>query len=177
MSVLTIRTYPDSVLRKKSDSVDRISPRIEKLADEMIQTLRWANGVGLAAPQVGELVRVAVIDPGGEDASKGPLCLVNPEIVETRGTQTAEEGCLSIPGIYETLERPAFVLVRGLDICGNPVELECRDILARAISHEIDHLDGILFIDRLTSIRRSLLKGKLKNLSKNSDLQDSQSPQ
>ena len=152
--------------------MDRVSSTIEKLADQMIETLRWANGVGLAAPQVGELLRVAVIDPGVEDASKEPVCLVNPEIVERKGAQIAEEGCLSIPGIYEELERPAYVLVRGLDIHGTPVELEFRDILARAVSHEIDHLDGILFIDRLSSIRRSLLKGKLKSLSRNSDLQN-----
>lgn len=169
MSVQTIRIYPDSILRKKSESVDELSDLIQKLADNMIQTLKWANGVGLAAPQIGELLRVIVLDPGVEDSSKKPLCIVNPEIVEEEGVQTGEEGCLSIPGIYERLERPSSVLVKGISVEGKPIALELRNILARAISHEIDHLDGILFIDRLSPLRRTLLKSRLKRLRKDVD--------
>lgn len=164
MSVRTIRIYPDSILRRRSDSVGEVTGEIQKLAEDMVHTLRWANGVGLAAPQIGELLRVIVIDPGIVDSSKEPICIINPEIMEENGSQIAEEGCLSIPGIYEKLKRASSVLVKGLDTQGNPIDLEFNGILARAISHEVDHLNGILFIDRLSPIRRSLLKGRLKKL-------------
>lgn len=169
----TIRIYPDSILRKKSDSVDKVSSQIQRLADDMIQTLRWANGVGLAAPQIGELVRVIIIDLSIEDSSKEPLCIINPEIVGQKGLQVTEEGCLSIPEVYERLERSSSVLVRGLDMRGNRIEQEFHNILARAALHEIDHLDGILFIDRLTPLRKAFLKSKLKKLRGDSDPQRS----
>jgi peptide deformylase len=175
MSVQTIRVYPDSVLRKKSLSVDEISDRVRRLADDLIHTLTWANGVGLAAPQIGELLRVVAIDFSVVDGSKKPLCMINPEIVEEEGLEVAEEGCLSIPGIYENLERPSTVLVKGIDVKGRCIELELHDILARAISHEIDHLDGILFIDRISPLRRTLLRSKLKNLKEDKNPQHSQS--
>ncbi len=164
MNVRTIRVYPDPVLRKKSKEVDEVSKSIEDLARDMVATLRWSNGVGLAAPQIGELVRIAVLDLSVEDTSKEPLCIINPEIIEQEGSTVAEEGCLSIPGTYELLERPSTVSVRGLNLAGESLEMEFTGILARAISHEIDHLDGILYIDRLSPVRRALLKSRLKKL-------------
>jgi len=174
MSVQTIRVYPDSVLRRKSLLVNEISGSVHELADNLIHTLTWANGVGLAAPQIGELLRVVAIDPAVVDSSKEPLCIINPEIVEERGVQVAEEGCLSIPGIYESLERPSTVVVKGVNLKDRPIELELHDILARAISHEIDHLEGILFIDRLSPLRRALLRSKLKDLREDRNPQHSQ---
>ncbi len=173
MTLRTIRIYPDPVLRKKARSVNELSNGIQKLIDSMIETLNWANGIGLAAPQIGELLRIVIIDPRVEDSTKKPLCIINPEIIEEKGSQVAEEGCLSIPGIYESLKRPSSVLLRGLGRDSAPIELELGGIMARAISHEVDHLDGILFIDKLSSLRKTLLKSKLRKLKENPDRQRS----
>ncbi|KPJ48296.1 hypothetical protein AMJ40_07730 [candidate division TA06 bacterium DG_26] len=171
MSVLTIRLYPDPTLRRKSKSVTETTDEIRQLADDMVHTLKWASGVGLAAPQIGKLLRVITLDLTFEDPSKMPICVINPEIVETTGSHTAEEGCLSIPSVCEALERPSSVVMRGLDMHGSHLEREFQGILARAVLHEIDHLDGILFIDRLDPLRKSLLKGTLKQLRQESDSQ------
>jgi peptide deformylase len=147
VAVLPILEEGAEVLRRRSEKVDRVTKRIQKLIADMLETMRRAEGAGLAAPQVGELVRVIVVDAG-----EGPLALVNPEVVSCRGQDTDVEGCLSIPGKAGYVTRAAEVLVRGVNRQGQPVEVSGDGLLARALQHEIDHLDGILFIDRASGI-------------------------
>ena len=145
MSVRNITEYKkDAVLRKKSNYVKKVNREIIDLIRDMADTMYHANGVGLAAPQVGISKRVITIDIGS-----GLISLINPEIMEQKGDQTDIEGCLSIPGIVGQVIRPNWVRVRGLNEKGEQVELEGTGLLARAFCHEIDHLDGILFIDKL----------------------------
>lgn len=134
----------DDVLRKKSKPVEKIDKRILELLDDMAETMKHADGVGLAAPQVGILRRVVVIDVGD-----GLIELINPEIVETSGQQRGAEGCLSIPGVRGEVIRPEKVRVKALNRKGEPIEITGTGLLARALCHEIDHLDGILFIDKV----------------------------
>ncbi len=145
MAKLKIVKYGDETLRKVCRPVDKITPRITTLLDDMLETMRDANGVGLAAPQVGILRRIVVIEVEPDH----PIELINPKIVAYAGEQHEEEGCLSIPGEWGVTVRPAHVTVHALDRNGNPVEITGSDLLARALCHEIDHLDGKLFIDRL----------------------------
>jgi len=140
-----IRHYErDEVLRKKARPVERIDDRILTLLDDMAETMYNAEGVGLAAPQVGILRRVVVIDVG-----EGVIELINPEIIEQEGEQVAIEGCLSIPGLSGMVKRPARVVVSALNRHGERIEIEGTDLLARALCHEIDHLDGILYVDKV----------------------------
>lgn len=143
MAVRNIRKDGDEVLRKISRNVDKIDDRIKTLVKDMAETMYEAEGVGLAAPQVGILKRVVVIDVG-----EGLIELINPEIIEATGEQIAAEGCLSIPGKYAEVKRPAKVKVRALNTKGQTVEYEGEELLARAFCHEIDHLEGILFKDK-----------------------------
>lgn len=147
MAIRQIVLKGDDVLVKKSRVVDVINERIISLLDDMVETMHENNGVGLAAPQVGILKRIAVIDVG-----EGVIELINPEIIETRGEVLDEEGCLSIPGVVGEVKRPQFVKVKALNRKGEEVELEGSDLLARAFCHEIDHLDGVLFEDKADSI-------------------------
>jgi len=135
--------YGDPVLRQKARAVPDVTPEIRALIGEMIQTLGEASGVGLAAPQIGVSLRVIIYDVG-----EGPGALVNPKILRTSGSQVGPEGCLSIPGLQGTVDRPDRVVVRGLDADGNEVRITGEGLLARCLCHEIDHLEGILFIDR-----------------------------
>ncbi|MCH3964042.1 MAG: peptide deformylase [Clostridium sp.] len=144
MALRNIVKYGDDLLRKKSRKVDVINDRIITLLKDMEETLYAANGVGLAAPQVGVLKRVVVIDVG-----EGIIKLINPEIVYKEGSYIDSEGCLSIPGRQEEVERPKKVRVEALNEKGEKITIEGEDLLARAFCHEIDHLDGILFIDRI----------------------------
>jgi peptide deformylase len=165
MAVLRILTYPDPRLRKRSIPVERIDKQIEKLLDDMAETMYNAPGIGLAAPQVGVNLRVIVVDISPrEENSPGLIELVNPEIILAEGEQIGEEGCLSIPGFVSEVRRKARVVVRGLDRKGKLVEIEGTGLLARAFQHEIDHLDGILFIDRLSRLKRELFKKKLEKV-------------
>lgn len=143
MAIRTIRISTDEVLRKKCKVVKEITPNLPTLLDDMADTMYEANGVGLAAPQVGILKRVVVIDIG-----EGLLELINPEILETSGSQTDDEGCLSVPGKYAPVERPNYVKVKAMDRDGNEFIIEGEGLMARALCHEIDHLDGILYIDK-----------------------------
>lgn len=143
MAIRTIRIYGDDILRKKSRVVDEINPRISLLIKDMKETMYHSNGVGLAAPQVGILKRIAVIDIGD-----GPMVIINPEIVEMQGSHLANEGCLSIPGSQKSVERPEKVTVKAMNEDGEKIVIEGEGLLARALCHEIDHLDGILFIDK-----------------------------
>ena len=142
MALRTIRVQGDSVLTKKSRTVDKMTPRIGELITDMLDTMYDAMGVGLAAPQVGILKRIVVIDVG-----EGPIVLINPEIIKTEGSQTGDEGCLSVPGKAGTVTRPNEVTVRFMDEDGEWYELEGTELLARAICHECDHLDGKLYVD------------------------------
>lgn len=147
MAIRDIKHYQrDDILRKKSKPVDKIDDRIITLLDDMAETMYHADGVGLAAPQVGILKRIIVIDIG-----EGLIELINPEIIWEKGEQDGEEGCLSIPGYSARVKRPAQVKVKGLNRKGEEIEIVGKGLLARALCHEIDHLDGILFIDRVVS--------------------------
>ncbi|WP_024614600.1 peptide deformylase [Clostridium sp. Ade.TY] len=146
MAIRNIRKNGDDVLRKKSKVVEKIDNRTLTLIEDMIDTMYEADGVGLAAPQVGILKRLFVIDIyDGE----GPRVFINPEILETSGSQVGEEGCLSVPGVSEEVDRPNFVKVKAINEKGEEFILEAEELLARAVLHENDHLDGILFIDKV----------------------------
>jgi len=143
MAIRTIRISTDEVLRKKCKEVKEITPNLLTLLDDMADTMYEANGVGLAAPQVGILKRVVVIDIG-----EGLVELINPVILETSGSQIDDEGCLSVPGKYAPVDRPNYVKVKAMDRDGNEFIIEGEELMARALCHEIDHLDGILYIDK-----------------------------
>ena len=152
MALRTIRVQGDSVLTKKSRPVDKMTPRIGELITDMLDTMYDAMGVGLAAPQVGILKRIVVIDVG-----EGPIVLINPEILETDGEQTGDEGCLSVPGMAGQVTRPNYVKVRALDVSMEEQIYEGEGLLARAFCHEIDHLDGKMYTD--------LVEGELHKVS------------
>ena len=152
----------DPVLTRRSEPVDAVTEDIVRLARDMVETVHAAPGIGLAAPQIGVNKRVIVVDLSvGEDPDALHI-LVNPEIAAKEGEAICEEGCLSVPDIKEKVARPYRVTVRGLDLEGRPVEIEGEDLLARAFCHEIDHLDGILFVEKLSALKRTLIKKKLK---------------
>lgn len=142
MAIRNLRVEGDPILRKISKEVKEVTPKIRDLIDDMLETMYEANGVGLAAPQVGVLKRIVVIDVG-----EGPLVMINPQIVKTAGSQTGDEGCLSVPGKAGQVTRPNEVTVRFMDEDGEYYELEGVELLARAICHECEHLDGKLYID------------------------------
>jgi len=158
MSVLKIHTYPDEVLKNPAKAVADIDGRLQTLIDDMVHTMHAAPGIGLAAPQVGVSKRVVVVDLSRAEEEVPLVVLVNPEIVETCGSIDSEEGCLSIPGYVATIRRDEKVLVRGFDREGKPIEVEGTGLFARALQHEIDHLNGVLFVDRLGPIRKKLFK-------------------
>jgi peptide deformylase len=167
MAKLEIITLPDPLLRKTSKPVERIDLDLLKLADDMLETMYAAPGVGLAAVQVGVPRRLIVLDTAKEDAPKRPLVLINPEIL-ARGTEMRmhEEGCLSIPDVRIEIERPARVTVRYLDREGKPQELVAEGLLATAIQHEIDHLNGKLIIDFMSRLKRDMVVRKFKKQAK-----------
>ncbi len=167
MAELPILLYPDPALREVCQSVEEIDDRIRTLAADMVETVHAAPGVGLAASQVGERVRLIVIDLSlGEDSSQLHV-LVNPEIVSTEGEEVeASEGCLSFPDIFEIIKRPERVRVRALNLEGKEIFLNGQDRLGRVLLHEIEHLDGKLFVDRLSRLKRELIKRRMKKRSK-----------
>jgi peptide deformylase len=163
MAVLDICVYPDPVLRKKASPVDKIDQDLICLIDDMAETMYKAPGIGLAANQVGRPVRVLVIDIDSRSGGGGGLlALINPEIVSASGEIVFEEGCLSVPEFFSTVKRYEEVVVRGLDRDGNPVEIDAEGLLAIVLQHEIDHLEGRLFIDRLSPVARDVFKRKWK---------------
>ncbi|MEZ5313408.1 MAG: peptide deformylase [Thermoanaerobaculia bacterium] len=159
-----IRIYPDPVLRGKAAPVETFDAALAELAKELAATMYDAPGVGLAAPQIGELQRVAVIDVDPRGPASKLHVLINPRIVESSGESLDSEGCLSIPELTEKVERPQRVRVEAVDVEGRPFELLGEGFLARALCHEIDHLDGVLFIDRLHGLRRQLAMRRLRRL-------------
>ena len=146
MAIRNIRLNGDEVLRKKSRTVEVIDEKIKQLIQDMIETMHKSNGVGLAAPQVGILKRVVVIDLYDD---KGPIVLINPQIIQEKGEQEVEEGCLSFPNQFGKIIRPAEVVVKALDIDGKEIKIKAKELLAEAISHEVDHLEGVLFVDKI----------------------------
>lgn len=142
--IRNILRFPNPILRKKCKAVKKVSPQIVKLMDDMIETMQAAPGIGLAAPQIGELVRVIVADIG-----EGPIALANPKIIAKSGRQTFMEGCLCLPGVEAPIERASEVTLTGLDRSGKSVKLEAQGLLATVFQHEIDHLEGMVFIDRV----------------------------
>jgi len=172
MAILKIELYGAPVLREKAKPVEKITPEIQKLLDDMAETMRHAGGAGLAANQVGVPVRVLVVDVGAHEGKEELVHLINPEYVVQDGEMVQEEGCLSIPKIYERVKRPAHVAVKALDREGRPFELEGEEFLAKALSHEIDHLDGVLFLDRLSPLRRDIVKRKIRKLIKEGEWED-----
>ena len=162
--VREIVIWPDPVLKKVARPVDRVDDSIRRLLDDMAETMYAADGVGLAAPQVAEPVRCIVIDTSPRQEGQRLIHLVNPEIVKLEGVTTYTEGCLSIPGEAEDVERAAKVWVRALDRSGAPFELECEGLLAIAVQHETDHLDGTVFVDHLSSLKREVIRRRMKKL-------------
>jgi len=161
MAILEVLHYPDPRLRNKARPVERVDDTVRRLVDDMFDTMYEAEGIGLAAPQVGISQRVMIVDVPDEDGVHQVHALVNPVIVESGSeTDKATEGCLSIPGIEEDVTRPVRVVVEGLSPAAESLRIEAEGLLARALQHEIDHLDGILFIDRLSPLKRGILMRK-----------------
>lgn len=164
MAVLPIRIYPDPVLRVKCRDVTEFDAGLRKLAADMIETMHAAPGVGLAASQVGLDIRIAVVDLSVGEDPKQVYVVVNPEVVHKEGSEVAEEGCLSLPGISDKVDRPTKVRIRAVDLEGKALEIEADDWLARAFCHEIDHLNGVLFTDHLRGLRKERARRQLKRL-------------
>ena len=170
MSKRNIVIEPDPVLRKKSQPIEEVNDDIRKLLDEMLETMYEAPGIGLAAVQVGILKRLLVIDISKDKEKKDPLFLINPEITfKSNRTSTYEEGCLSLPGHFAEVERPAECHLNFVDYNGNKKDLKADGLLATCIQHEIDHLDGILFIDHISKLKRDMIIKKLKKSKKELD--------
>ncbi len=164
MSILAIRLYPDPVLRSPTRPISDFGPDIARLVADMIETMHAAPGIGLAAPQVGVDRQLAVVDLSVGKEPKELHVLVNPRIVEREGLSTEVEGCLSLPGLSDKVDRPERIRVAALDRLGQPYELAADGWVARAICHEIDHLNGVLFIDHLRGLRRDRMRRQLKRL-------------
>ncbi len=162
MALREIHTWPSEVLKERAVPVDDFGEGLQRLVDDMVETMYDAPGIGLAAPQVGVSQRLIIIDLSSGTEEDELLVLVNPEIVSTEGKVEGEEGCLSLPGLNLKMCRSEKVVARGQDRYGEGVEIETEGLLARALQHEIDHINGVLLIDRLHPIRRELLKKKLK---------------
>jgi len=170
VALLEILTYPDPRLAEKSTPVDGVDDGLRKLIDDMLETMYAAEGVGLAAPQVGVQKRVIVVDcssrrfdeNGEETGVREPHVVVNPVVTRKDGCIIWQEGCLSVPDFTDDVERAAQVTVEGLDREGRPIRIDAEDLLAVCLQHEIDHLDGVLFVDRLSRLKQSMVKKKLK---------------
>ena len=160
MAILDILHFPDPRLRTVACPVTQVDDTVRQLVDDMLETMYAAPGIGLAATQVNDQRRVVVIDVSEEKDQ--PLCLINPEIVELAGMEEMEEGCLSVPGVYETVQRADQVRVQALDRDGQTLELSAEGLLAVCIQHEIDHLDGKLFVDYLSQLKRTRIRKKLE---------------
>jgi peptide deformylase len=157
MAIHPVRRYPDPVLRKVAQKITDISTELCNLSEDMVATMRAAHGIGLAANQIGVSLRIISLEVGLEKEAP-PLVLLNPEILEVVSEETAEEGCLSLPGFYETVKRARQVLVKAVTLEGKEFSMECEGLLARAFQHEIDHLNGILLVDHLSPVKRQLFR-------------------
>ena len=167
MTLKIILTEPNKILREKSQIVDKVDDDLQKLMDDMLETMYAAPGIGLAAIQVGVPKRVIVLDIASKDEPRNPMCFVNPEIIEKSNTNSIyEEGCLSVPGQFAEIERPNKCCIKYLDYYGKPKEIKAEGMLATCIQHEIDHLEGILFIDYLSKLKKSMIIKKLSKQKK-----------
>jgi peptide deformylase len=164
--ILPIRKYRDDVLSTPAAPVTAFDDDLRRLVDDMFETMYAAPGVGLAAPQIGVSLRLFVMDCSAPERPAERVVMANPEIVETDGVQPGSEGCLSVPGIYSELPRPERVRARGQNAAGEWFEIEVDGLEARCVMHETDHLDGKLYIDRLTPLKRDIVKRKIKKLQK-----------
>ncbi len=164
MSIRKIYTYPDPILRKKAEKIDFFDERLDTLIKDMAETMYDAPGIGLAAPQIGESLQLVVVDISKETAVQDYMVLVNPEIVEKEGSQLDEEGCLSVPHLTSKVKRSKKIKVVYQDREGNNKELTTEDRFAVVLQHEIDHLNGHLFIDHLSPLKRNMYKKKMKKL-------------
>jgi len=158
MSVLEVKKYPEDVLKEKALAVDMAEMGLQRLIDNMIETMYASAGIGLAAPQVGVKKRVIVVDVGPREEGQPLIVLINPEIILAEGLIESEEGCLSVPQYIAQIKRAERIIIRGVDREGKPLEIEATGLLARAFQHEIDHLDGVLIIDRISAIKREFFK-------------------
>ncbi|UQA56068.1 peptide deformylase [Polyangium aurulentum] len=165
MAIRTILHYPDPRLRQKAVPVERVTPEIVKLIDDMAETMYAAPGVGLAATQIGETHRIFIVDTAAEDEPSNLMVFVNPEITNTEGSCVGPEGCLSFPGVNEDIKRAERVRVRALDRNGQTFELEADGLLSIAIQHELDHLDGVLMIDRVGMLKKRIIQRKMQKRS------------
>tara|TARA_Y100000590_G_scaffold308269_1_gene348030 strand:- start:2070 stop:2594 length:525 start_codon:yes stop_codon:yes gene_type:complete len=167
MALRKILTEPNTILRQKSQPVDKVDAELQRLMDDMLETMYAAPGIGLAAIQVGVPKRVIVLDLASKDETKNPMYFVNPEIVDKSKNNTIyEEGCLSVPGQFAEIERPDRCHIKYLDYYGKEKEIEAKGMLATCVQHEIDHLEGILFIDYLSKLKRSMITKKLSKQKK-----------
>jgi len=162
MAILEIKKYPEKILKQKTAPVGDIDAKTQQLIDDMIETMNTVRGIGLAANQVGVSRRLCVIDVSTRENNVPLIVLINPAIIEKDGMIEADEGCLSIPGFMYTIKRPEQVFVKGVNREGKDIEIEAAGLLARVLQHEIDHLEGLLFIDRLSPIRREFFKRRYK---------------
>ena len=170
MSKRSIIIEPDPILRRESSPIEQVDDELSHLLDEMLKTMYSASGIGLAAVQIGILKRLIVIDISKEDQSKNPIFLVNPEITfKSKNTSVYEEGCLSLPGHFAEIERPAECKVNYIDYNGQKKELQANGLLATCIQHEIDHLNGILFVDYLSKLKKDMIIKKLIKQKKEID--------
>ena len=164
MSILTVLEFPDKRLRAKAKAVTVFDDGIKQLVDDMLETMYDFKGVGLAATQVNVRQRVIVIDTSEE--KDAPLCLINPEFLSKDGEEESEEGCLSVPGFFEKVKRAEHIKIKAFDKVGEPFELEAGELLAVCIQHEMDHLEGKLFVDYISSFKRQRIKAKLEKIHK-----------
>lgn len=162
MALLEIITFGHPTLATRARPVENINQEIVELARNMVETMHRAPGIGLAAPQVNVSLRLITVDLSVGERKDDLIVMVNPVIIEAEGEQVGEEGCLSVPGIYEKVLRPSHLLIKGYNLDGQEISLEATDLLARVFCHEIDHLDGKLFIDRLSPLKRNLVRRRLK---------------
>jgi len=161
MAVLEIIKYGNSTLVKKAEPVEKVDQEVLEIVQNMVQTMHAAPGLGLAAPQVNISKRIIIIDLSAGEKKEDLIVLINPELVSQEGEVVSEEGCLSVPGFQEKVARPLRVVVKGLDLEGKEKVIEAENLLARVLCHEIDHLNGKLFIERISSLKRTLIKRKL----------------
>jgi peptide deformylase len=164
--IYSIIKYGDPILEKPTAAITEFGPELEELTEDMFASMYAAQGVGLAAPQIGKNLRLTVVDVTGGKNPEGKIVLINPEIIHAEGEKREEEGCLSLPGFRGYVVRPQFVTVKAQNAKGEPFEIRGEDLLARAFCHEIDHLNGILFIQHLSMLKRDLIRRKIKKLRK-----------
>ncbi|MCK4503794.1 MAG: peptide deformylase [Desulfuromonadales bacterium] len=175
MALLDILCYPDPLLKKKSTPVTEFNDELKQLADDMVETMYAAPGVGLAAPQVGVLQRLIILDCSGSEEDDDLIVAVNPEIIAGDGDSLEEEGCLSVPGYYANVKRHETATMRYQDVDGNYHEREADGLLAIGMQHELDHLNGVLFVDRLSPLKRSIFRKKYMKMLKEKEAENADS--